>query len=86
MKSPAKLPVSRRASTSILTLVRSCGSTDRVTDMKLDVVSVVVQFEEVSKLPRLLLAQLLVEGLVELTGRVSAALFLLGTTGGAPGM
>ena len=59
---------------------------DRVTDMKLDVVSVVVEFEEVSKLPRFLLAQLLVEGLVGLIGRVSAALFLLGTTGGAPGM
>ena len=48
--------------------------------MKLDVVSVVV------KLPRFLLAQLLIEGLVELTGRVAAALVLLGTTGGAPGM
>ena len=59
---------------------------DRVTDTKLDVVSVVVEFEEVSKLPRFLLAQLLVEGLVELTGRVSTALVLLGTTGGAPGM
>ena len=74
MKSPAKLPVSRRASISILTLVRSCGSTDRVTDMKLDVVSVVVEVEEVSKLPRFLLAQLFV------------ALFLLGTIGDAPGM
>ena len=54
--------------------------------MKLDVVSEVVEFEEVSKLPRFLLAQLFVEGLVELTGRVSASLFLLGMTGGAPGM
>ena len=54
--------------------------------MKLDVVSVVVEVEEVSKLPHFLLAQLLVEGLVELTGRVSTALFLLGTTGGAPEM
>ena len=87
MKPPAKLPVSRRASTSILTLVRSCGSTNRVTDMKLDVVSVVVEVEEVSILPRFLLTQLLVAGLVALTGRVSAALFLLwGTTGAAPGM
>ena len=49
--------------------------------MKLDVVSVVVEFEEVSKLPRFLLAQLLLEGLVGLTGRVSAALFLLGRRG-----
>ena len=57
-----------------------------MTDMKLDVVSVVVEVEEESKLPRFLLAQLLVEGLVELTGRVSAAFVLLGTTGGAPGM
>ena len=73
--------------TSILTLVRSCGSTDRVTDIKLDVVSVVVEVEEVNKLLRFLLAQLLVEGLVGLTGRVSAALFLLlGTTGAALGM
>ena len=86
MESPAKQLVSRRPSTSILTLVRSCGSTDRVTDMKLDVVSVVVEVEEVSILPRFLLAQLLVEGLVRLTGRVSAALFLLGTTGAAPGI
>ena len=39
---------------------------------------VVVEVEEVINLPRFLLAQLLVEGLVELTGRVSAALFLLG--------
>ena len=54
--------------------------------MKLDVVSVVVEVDEVSKLPRFLFAQLLVEGLVKLNGRVSAALFLLGTTGGAPGM
>ena len=54
--------------------------------MKLDVVSVVVEVEEVSNLPRFLLAQLLVQGLVEFTGRVSAALVLLGTTGGAPGM
>ena len=54
--------------------------------MKLDVVSVVVEVEEVSKLPRFLLALVLVEGLVKLSGRVSAALFLLGTTGGAPGM
>ena len=51
--------------------------------MKLDVVSVVVEVEEVSNLPSFLLAQLLVEGSVELTGRVSAALVLLGTTGGA---
>ena len=87
MKSPAKLPVSRRASTYILTLVRSCGSTDRVTDMKLDVVSVVFEVEEVRILPRFLLAQLLVEGLVGVTRRASAALFLLlGTTGAAPGM
>ena len=41
----------------------------RVTDMKLDVVSVVVEVEEVSKLPRFLLAQLSVEGLIGLTGR-----------------
>ena len=55
--------------------------------MKLDVVSVVVEVEEVSILPRFLLTQLLVAGLVALTGRVSAALFLLwGTTGAAPGM
>ena len=54
--------------------------------MKLDVVSVVVEFEEVSRLPRFLLAQLLIEGLVGLTGRVSAAFVLLGTTGGAPGI
>ena len=54
--------------------------------MKLDVVSVVVELEEVSKLPRFLLAQLLVEGFVGLTGRVSAAFVLFGTTGGAPGM
>ena len=54
--------------------------------MKLDVMSVVVELEEVSKLPRFLLAQLLVEGLVGLTERVTAALFLLETTGGAPGM
>ena len=54
--------------------------------MKLDVVSVAVEDKEVSKLPPFLFAQLLVEGLVGLTGRVSAALFLLGTTGGAPGM
>ena len=87
MKSPAKLRVSRRAATSILTLVRSCGSTDRVTDMKLDEMSVVVEVEEVSILPRLLLAQFLVAGLVGLTERVSAALFLLsGTTEAAPGM
>ena len=86
MKSLAKLPVSRRAFTSILTLVRSCGSTDRETDMKLDVVSVVVEFEEVSILPRFLLAQLLVEGLIRVIGRVSAALFLLGMTGAAPEM
>ena len=46
--------------------------------MKLDVVSVVVEVEEVSKLPRFLLAQLLVEGLVGLSGRVSAALSLFG--------
>ena len=84
MKSPAKLPVSRRASTFILTLVRSCGSTNRVIDMKLDVVSVVVEVEKVSILPRSLLTQFLVAGLVGLTGRVSAALFLwLGTTGAA---
>ena len=57
-----------------------------MTDMKLDVVSVVVEAEEVINLPRFLLAQLLVEGLVELTGRVSAAFVLLGTTGGAPAM
>ena len=87
MKSPAKLPVSRRASTSILTLVHSCGSTDRETDMKLDVVSVMVEVEEVSILPRSFLAQLLVEGLIGVTGRVSASLFLLlGTTRAAPGM
>ena len=57
-----------------------------MTDMKLDVVSVVIEFEEVSILPRFLLAQLSVEGLVGLSGRISAALFLLGTTGAAPGM
>ena len=51
---------------------------DRVTDMKLDVVSVVVEVEEVSILPRFLLAQLFVEGLVGVTGRVSAALFVSG--------
>ena len=84
MKSPAKLRVSRRAATSILTLVRSCGSTDRVTDMKLDEMSVVVEVEEVSILPRLLLAQFLVAGLVGLTERVSADLFL--TTEAASGM
>ena len=55
--------------------------------MKLDVVSVVVEVEEVSILPRFLLAQLLVAGLIGLTGRVSAALFLLlKTTGAAPWM
>ena len=54
--------------------------------MKLDVVSVVVEVEEVSMLPRFLLAQFFVAGLVGLTGRVFAALFLLGTTGAAPGM
>ena len=52
-----------------------------MTDMKLDVVSVVVEVEEVSNLPRFLLAQLLVEGLVGLIGRVSAALFLLDAPG-----
>ena len=59
---------------------------NRVTDMKLDVVSVVFEVEEVSILPRLLLAQPLVEGLVGVTGRVSAALFLGRTTGAAPEM
>ena len=55
--------------------------------MKLDVVSVVIEVEEVNILPRFLLAQFLVAGLVGVTGRVSAALFLLGgTTGAAPGM
>ena len=55
--------------------------------MKLDVVSVVVEVEEVSILHRFLLAQFLVVGLVGLTWRVAAALFLLwGTTGAAPGM
>ena len=60
---------------------------DRVTDIKFDVVSIVFEVEGVSILPRFLLAQFLVEGLVGLTGRVFAALFLLrGTTGSAPGM
>ena len=55
--------------------------------MKLDVVSVVFEVEEVRILPRFLLALLLVEGLVGVTGRASAALFLLlGTAGAAPGM
>ena len=54
--------------------------------MKLDVVSVVSEIEEVSILPRFLLAQFFVEGLVGLTGKVSAALLSLGgTTGAAPG-
>ena len=52
--------------------------------MKLDEMSVVVEVEEVSILPRLLLAQFLVAGLVGLTERVSADLFL--TTEAASGM
>ena len=55
--------------------------------MKLDVVSVVVEVEEISILPRFLLAQFLVAGLVGLSGRVIAALFVLeGTIGAASGM
>ena len=55
--------------------------------MKLDEISVVFEVEEVSILPRFLLAQFLFEGFVGLTEIVFAALILLrGTTGGAPGM
>ena len=50
--------------------------------MKLDEISVVFEVEEVSILPRFLLAQFLFEGFVGLTEIVFAALILLrGTTG-----
>ena len=57
IKSPAKLPVSRRATTSIPTHVSSRGSEDSGTDRKSDVA--VSEVKVASNLPRLLLAQFL---------------------------